>query len=109
MSECKPKGNLELAKKDLIRVIMFAFAPLPEELEKIDGMKFVVPFSNGRQIIMSFNNEGGSFKISAEFESSSSNIGCLIGKAVVRYDKDDDSEKPIEECLGMILDKLYSF
>ncbi len=109
MSEYKPKGNLELAKKDLIRVIMFAFAPLPEELEKIDGMKFVVPFSNGRQIIMSFNNEGGSFKISAEFESSSSNIGCLIGKAVVRYDKDDDSEKPIGECLGMILDKLYSF
>ena len=109
MSECKTKGNLELAKKDLIRVIMFAFAPLPEELEKIDGMKFVVPFSNGRRIIMSFNNEGGSFKISAEFELSSSNIGCLIGKAVVRYDKDDDSEKPIGECLGMILDKLYSF
>ena len=108
MSKCKISRNLELAKKDLLRVVMFAFTPLPEKLIKMDGIKFAIPFSSGRRIIMSFDKDEGDFKVSAEFETGSNNISCLYDKVIGRYDVDDNPEKPIEDCLRIIIDKIYS-
>ena len=109
MTECKIARNLELAKKDVIRIIMFSFCPLPETLEEMDGIKLAVPFSNGRRIIMSFSDEGNDFKVTLELEMQSGNINRFMGKIIRLYDKNDSTDKSVEECLDLIIDKIYSF
>lgn len=109
MLKCKTVQNFKRAKKDIIGLIMFSFSPLPETLEKMDGIKLAIPFSNGRRIIMSFVNEENDFKITLELELRSSNIEYFTGRTVGIYDKKDNPEKSIEECLNLIIDKVYSF
>ena len=109
MTECKIARNLELAKKDIIRIIMFAFCPLPETLEQMDGITLGIPFSNERQIIMSFTDDGNDFKVTLELEMYSGNINRFMGKIIRLYDKNDSPDKSVEECLDLIIDKVYSF
>lgn len=109
MIKCKTAQNFKRAKKDIIGLIMFDFSPLPEALEKMDGIKLAVPLGNGRRIIMSFDDGKDGFKITLELELRSSNIEYFTGRTVGIYDKKDNSEKSIEECLNLIIDKVYSF
>ena len=100
MSECKIAGSLETAKKDIVRITLSSFFPFPDSLGRMNGITLAVPLSGRRRIIMSFCDEENGFRITAQFEDETSNIGSLIGRVVGTYGKDNVPEGPIEECLN---------
>lgn len=106
MPVCEIIESFKCAKKDIIRLIMFNFCSLPPTLEEMEGLTFGIPFGEERQIIMSFNNEEEGFKITAELYAENSNLGKFVGKVVEHYDKEDNPEKAMEECLDLIIDRI---
>ena len=106
MPVCEIIASFKCVKKYVIKQIMVDFCPLPSTLEEMDGLTFGIPFGEGRQIILSLDNGKDGFKITAELYAENSNLGKFIGKSVKFYDKEDNPEKPIEECLDLIIDRI---
>lgn len=108
MLKCKAVKNLELAKSDLAEYVIHSLTPLPKSLADCSGYQLGFSLSDKRRIILTFVRDGAEVKLTAEFEPGAGSNGSLFCKVVGKYPKTDDPEKPIRECLSVLINQIYS-